>query len=46
MSAGLESVRRAMADYLNEKGVRAITAWPAAPRQEREIGRASWRERV
>ena len=34
MSAGLESVRRAMADYLNEKGVRAITAWPAAPRQE------------
>ena len=36
MSAGLESVRRAMADYLNEKGVRAITAWPAAPRQERE----------
>ena len=55
MSAGLESVRRAMADYLNEKGVRAITAWPAAPRQEREepvvvvslrgcrAGAASWR---
>ena len=36
MSAGLEGIRQAMADYLKEKGVPAVTAWPAAPRQERE----------
>ena len=45
MSAGLERIRRllgrlgirqAMADYLNGKGVRAITAWPDAPRAEGE----------
>ena len=36
MSAGLERIRQAMADYLNGKGVRAITAWPDALRQERE----------
>lgn len=36
MSAGLERIRRAMADYLNSQGVPAVTAWPAEPRQERE----------
>lgn len=36
MSAGLESVRRSMADYLNGRGVSAVTAFPAALRQERE----------
>lgn len=36
MSAGLERIRQAMADYLNGKGVRAITAWPDAPRAEGE----------
>lgn len=36
MSAGLENIRRSMADYLNEQGVPALTAWPASPRQERE----------
>ena len=36
MSAGLESIRRSMADYLNGRGVAAVTAFPAALRQERE----------
>lgn len=36
MSAGLESVRRVMADWLNAQGVPAVTAWPVSPRQERE----------
>ena len=36
MSAGLEGIRQAMAGYLNGKGVRAITAWPDAPRAEGE----------
>ena len=36
MSAGLEHIRQAMADYLNGQGVNAMTAWPAAPREERE----------
>ena len=36
MSAGLERIRQAMADYLNGKGVRAVTAWPDAPRAEGE----------
>ena len=36
MSAGLESVRRSMADYLNGRGVSAVTAFPAALQQERE----------
>lgn len=36
MSAGLKSVRRVMADYLCERGVPAVTAWPAGRRQERE----------
>lgn len=34
MSAGLESIRRVMADYLCERGVPAVTAWPASQRQE------------
>ena len=36
MSAGLEGIRQVMADYLNSKGVRAVTAWPAGPRTEQE----------
>lgn len=36
MSAGLESVRRVMADYLRRRGVPAVTAWPKSRRQERE----------
>lgn len=36
MSAGLEGIRQVMADYLNSKGIRAVTAWPGSPRQERE----------
>ncbi len=36
MSAGLERICQVVADYLNERGVAAVTAWPAAPRQERE----------
>ena len=34
MSAGLERIRRHMADYLNSRGVRAVTAWPAVPKTE------------
>ena len=36
MSAGLENIRQVMADYLNERGVPAVTAWPMSPGQERE----------
>ena len=36
MSAGLESIRQVMADYLCRRGVPAVTAWPESPRQERE----------
>ena len=36
MSAGLERICQVVADYLNERGVAAVTAWPAAPRQERD----------
>ena len=36
MSAGLEHIRRNMADYLKEQGICALTAWPANPRQEQE----------
>ena len=36
MSAGLEQIRRTMADYLNRQGVPAITAWPPGARMERE----------
>ena len=36
MSAGLEKVRQAVADYLNGRGVPAVTAWPGRARQERE----------
>lgn len=35
MSAGLEAIRQSMADYLNGRGVPAVTAFPAALRQER-----------
>lgn len=35
MSTGLEQVRQIMADYLNSRGVAAVTAWGAGPRQER-----------
>lgn len=36
MSAGLEKIRRTMAEFLNERGVPAVTAWPMEPRQARE----------
>ena len=36
MSAGLEKIRQTMADYLNQRGVPAVTAWPMEPRQVRE----------
>ena len=36
MSAGLESIRQRMADYLNSRGVPAVTAWPASPRREQD----------
>lgn len=34
MSAGLEGVCREMADYLNSRGVPAVTAWPMEARRE------------
>lgn len=37
MSAGLEKIRQAMADYLNSHGVEALTAWPMEPRRERDV---------
>ena len=36
VSAGLESIRQVMADYLCGRGVPAATAWPESRRQERE----------
>ena len=36
MSVGLEGIRQVMADWLNDRGVPAVTAWPVSPRQERE----------
>ena len=33
---GLEGIRQVMADWLNDRGVPAVTAWPVSPRQERE----------
>lgn len=36
MREGLEHIRQTMADYLNSRGVPAVTAWPMTPRQERE----------
>ena len=36
MNAGLERIRQEMADYLNRHGVPAVTAFPAAARQERQ----------
>lgn len=36
MSAGLESIRQVMADYLCQRGVPAVAAWPVSQRQERE----------
>lgn len=36
MSVGLEKIRREMARFLNDRGVPAVTAFPAAPRRERE----------
>lgn len=35
MSVGLEKIRREMADWLSGRGVPAVTAFPAVPRQER-----------
>lgn len=36
MSAGLERVRQAMADYLSGHGVPAVTAWPMTAKMERD----------
>ena len=36
MSAGVEQVCQAMADYLNKQGVPAAVAWPGRPRQEQK----------
>lgn len=36
VSVGLEKIRQEMADFLNDRGVPAVTAFPAIPRQERE----------
>lgn len=36
MSAGLEHIRQVMAEFLRERGVQAVTAWPGSLRQERE----------
>lgn len=36
MSAGLEHICQVMAEFLQKQGVRAVAAWPADPRQERE----------
>ena len=36
MSDGLDKIRERMADYLNAKGVAAVTAWPAEERLRRE----------
>lgn len=36
MSAGLEHIRRHMADFLNKQGVRAVTAWPMSPKTMQE----------
>ena len=36
MSAGVEQVCQAMADYLNKQGVPAAVAWPARLRQEQK----------
>ena len=36
VSAGLESIRQVMADYLGKRGVPAVTAWTESRRQERE----------
>ena len=33
---GLEKVCQQMADYLNSRGVPAVTAWPMTPRREQE----------
>lgn len=33
VKAGLEKIRQTMADYLNEQGVPAVTAWPMAARK-------------
>ena len=36
MSAGLERIGRRVADYLNGRGIPAVTAFPALPRRELE----------
>lgn len=33
MSAGIEGICREMADYLERRGMVAVTAWPATPRK-------------
>lgn len=36
VSTGLEKIRQVMADYLNGRGVYAVTAWPMEARPERD----------
>lgn len=36
MSAGLEHIRQHMADFLNKRGVKAVTAWPMSPKTAQE----------
>ena len=36
MSVGLKKLRQEMVDFLKDRGVPAVTAFPAVPRQERE----------
>lgn len=36
MSTGLEQIRERVTEFLNSRGVSAVTAWPMAPRREPE----------
>lgn len=36
MSTGLEAIRERMADYLNDQGAEAVTAWPGRDRLRRD----------
>ena len=35
MSTGLEQIRERVTEFLNSRGVSAVTAWPMAPRSSR-----------
>jgi len=36
VSTGLEQIRERVTEFLNSRGVSAVTAWPMAPRREPE----------